>query len=69
MIMTSTTARRIYIDHDAAHEEAIIRRVLVSPARPTATPADHHHQHSTKNTTTLLGLGRLVRGRLIRRCR
>lgn len=67
MNMTSTTARRIYIDHDAAHEEAIIRRVLVSPARQTSTPA--HHHHSTKNTTTLLGLGRLVRGRLIRRCR
>jgi hypothetical protein len=66
--MTSTTARRIYIDHDAAHEEAIIRRVLVSPARQTSTPAQHTH-HSTKHTTTLLGLGRLVRGRLIRRCR
>lgn len=67
--MTSTTARRIYIDRDAAHEEAIIRRVLVSPARQTATPVQHHHHHSTKNTTALLGLGRLVRGRLIRRCR
>ena len=69
MSMTSTTARRIYIDHDAAHEEAIIRRVLVNPARQSAAPASHHNHHSTKNTTTLLGLGRLVRGRLIRRCR
>lgn len=62
--MTSTTARRIYIDRDAAHEEAIIRRVLVSPARQA--PAQ---RTATKNTTALLGLGRLVRGRLIRRCR
>lgn len=64
--MTSTTARRIYIDRDAAHEEAIIRRVLVSPARQAQAPAQHT---VTKNTTALLGLGRLVRGRLIRRCR
>ncbi len=64
--MTSTTTRRIYIDRDAAHEEAIIRRVLVSPARQTQAPAQHV---TTKNTTALLGLGRLVRGRLIRRCR
>ncbi len=64
--MTSTTARRIYIDRDAAHEEAIIRRVLVSPVRQPQTPAQHA---TTKNTTALLGLGRLVRGRLIRRCR
>jgi hypothetical protein len=65
--MSTTTARRIYIDHDAAHEEAIIRRVLVSPVRQTVPTTTHHH--TTKNTTTLLGLGRLVRGRLIRRCR
>lgn len=64
--MTSTTAHRIYIDRDAAHEEAIIRRVLVSPARQPQAPAQHS---ATKNTTALLGLGRLVRGRLIRRCR
>lgn len=64
--MTSTTARRIYIDRDAAHEEAIIRRVLVSPVRQPQSQAQHV---TTKNTTALLGLGRLVRGRLIRRCR
>jgi hypothetical protein len=65
--MSNTVTRRIYIDHDAAHEEAIIRRVLVAPARPVRTTSGH--THSAKNANTLLGLGRLVRGRLIRRCR
>jgi hypothetical protein len=66
--MSSTTPRRFYIDHDAAREEAIIRRVLVTPARSVDT-AGHHTVHPTKNAATLLGLGRLVRGRLIRRVR
>lgn len=65
--MQNTVTRRIYIDHDAAHEEAIIRRVLVTPARrPGGTV---QQAHASKNANTLLGLGRLVRGRLIRRCR
>jgi hypothetical protein len=63
----SNTTRRIYIDYDAAHEEAIIRRVLVTPVRAAGTAT--HHTHTAKNANTLLGLGRLVRGRLIRRCR
>jgi hypothetical protein len=63
----SSTTRRIYIDYDAAHEEAIIRRVLVTPVRPAETGT--RHTHTAKNANTLLGLGRLVRGRLIRRCR
>lgn len=65
--MSNTVTRRIYIDHDAAHEEAIIRRVLVAPARPAGGAS--RHAHTTKSANTLLGLGRLVRGRLIRRCR
>lgn len=63
----SNTTRRIYIDYDAAHEEAIIRRVLVTPARAAGTSAQH--TNTARNVNTLLGLGRLVRGRLIRRCR
>lgn len=65
--MSNTTARRFYIDHDAAREEAIVRRVLVSPHRSHGAAA--HPATSTKNAATLLGLGRLVRGRLIRRVR
>jgi hypothetical protein len=65
--MSNVVTRRIYIDHDAAHEEAIIRRVLVAPARPMGRVATQ--PHTARNANTLLGLGRLVRGRLIRRCR
>lgn len=66
--MSSTTPRRFYIDHDAAREEAIIRRVLVTPQRQQGT-TPRPTTHGTKNAATLLGLGRLVRGRLIRRVR
>jgi hypothetical protein len=65
--MSTNIPRRIYIDHDAAHEEAIIRRVLVAPARPRSRAVAQ--PHTARNANTLLGLGRLVRGRLIRRCR
>ncbi|HLU34645.1 MAG TPA: hypothetical protein VKZ61_02660 [Thermomicrobiales bacterium] len=65
--MSIATPRRFYIDHDAAHEEAIVRRVLVTPTRPAGRLAQQTTH--TRNATTLLGLGRLVRGRLIRRVR
>lgn len=66
--MSTTTPRRIYIDRGPSREEAIIRRVLVpqgtaSSGTPRATAA------SRKNAETLFGLGRLVRGQLLRRPR
>ena len=52
--MSSTTPRRFYIDHDAAREEAIIRRVLVTPQRQQGT-TPRPTTHGTKNAATLLG--------------
>jgi hypothetical protein len=63
--MSSTTPRRYYIDHNDAREEAIVRRVLVSPTRPVSPAA--RPAPARRNAAQLLGVGRLVRGRLIRR--
>jgi hypothetical protein len=65
--MSTSTPRRIYIDRGPSREEAIIRRVLVPKA--TVSPATHEPVSSRRNAETLFGLGRLVRGQLLRRPR
>lgn len=65
--MSTTTPRRIYIDRGPSREEAIIRRVLVPKA--TVTPSSRETLSNRKNAETLFGLGRLVRGQLLRRAR
>lgn len=65
--MSTSTPRRIYIDRDAAREEAIIRRVLVSQSH--ADSGSPEAVQTRKNAAMLFGLGRLVRGQLLRRAR
>lgn len=63
--MTKTMpSRRIYIDHDPSSEGIVLRRV---PVYQPARPAVHRESQHASSAALLLSLGRLVRGRMVRR--